>query len=124
MSHSKGLATKRAGKKGAEPTEEKLGAQANGIIVAGDRTGTDVQDLATGTGPPAAEALVKSAVTPGRPTMNGAHNNSSARDSGTGTPSETQPGWAKEVAARVLGTPAAERGSDPQAVRKSLSNAN
>ena len=123
MNHSKSLAMKRAGRKGAEPTGEEASTQTNGTIVASDLTGTDVQDLATDTGPPAAEALVNSAIPPGRLTMNGAQNNSPARDSGTGTPSETQPGWAKEVAARILDTPATERGSEPQAAR-SLSSAN
>ena len=123
MNHSKSLAMKRAGRKGAEPTGEEASTQTNGTIVASDLTGTDVQDLATDTGPPAAEALVNSAIPPGRLTKNGAQNNSPARDSGTGTPSETQPGWAKEVAARILDTPATERGSEPQAAQ-SLSSAN
>ena len=85
MHHSKRLATQKAGVENAEPAGEDTGPEPNGTIVASDRTGTDVQDLATDTRPPAAEALVNSTMTPARPTMTGALNNDSARDSSTGT---------------------------------------
>jgi len=96
----------------ASKAEVEAKNQPNGTVLAGEHTGTDVQDLATATGPPAPEALVNpKAGARGHPDATSAANPTTFTGLDSNAPASTNTNSASPSAAANTNYPA-RKGSD------------